>query len=84
MRANASCDTLVAGGEDKEGDSGMFDWYFGIRPLARFLFSVFLLGIAGVVYLTTGLLMIGLLVVGGVMLALSFPTDGEKNKWGDW
>lgn len=62
----------------------MFDWYFGIRPLARFLFSVFLLGIAGVVYLTTGWLMIGLLVIGGIMLLLSFPTDGEKNKWGDW
>lgn len=61
----------------------MFDWFFGLRPLHRFLFALVPLGISTVLFFSGRFWPWGW-GVGAIMLMLSFPTRGEKSEWGDW
>lgn len=61
----------------------MFEWYFGFPPLARFCISLIPLGLATIM-LISGRFWPWAWGIGIVMLCCSFPTDGERNKWGDW
>lgn len=66
----------------------LLEWYFGFRPLVRFILAVLVLGLglsgmsnwhqykdgrAGIVA-----------AVGLILVLASFTTAGEKNEWGDW
>ncbi len=62
---------------------GLFEWYFGLRPLVRLLVALVPLGLATAMAFAGRVWPWGF-AVGGVMLACSLPTRGEKNKWGDW
>lgn len=63
---------------------GLFEWYFGLRPLTRFLVAVVPLSIGLASFFFGRRFMPVPLGIGIVMLCCSFPTDGERNKWGDW
>ena len=61
----------------------LFQWYFGFPPLVRFLLAMVPLAISTLLFLGGRFWPWGW-VIGGVMLCCSFPTSGERNKWGDW
>ncbi len=62
----------------------MFDWYFGYPPLARLLIALIPLGLAAGAFFLGRVFWPWAWGIGIVMLCCAFPTDGERNKWGDW
>ncbi len=64
--------------------SRFFEWYFGFPPLWRFLISLVPLGFAVVPFFISGRIYLIPGVLGVILLLCSFPSDREKNKWGDW
>lgn len=62
---------------------GLLEWYFGFPPLVRFLISLVPLALSTVLWLAGSFWPWGW-GIGAVLLCASFPTDGERNKWGDW
>jgi hypothetical protein len=59
------------------------DWYFGLRPLIRFLVALVPLGIAGIMLAAGRFWPLGW-GLGAILLCCSLPGRSEKNKWGDW
>ncbi len=63
---------------------GFFGWYFTLRPLVRLLLALVPLIISAAAYFGAGRIWPWGIGMGVIMLCCSFPTDGERNKWGDW
>lgn len=62
---------------------GLFEWYFGLRPLHRFFCSLVPLALSTIIFLNGRFWPWGW-VVGAIMFLASFPTRSEKSEWGDW
>jgi hypothetical protein len=58
-------------------------WYFDYSPGKRFLIALVPLAISTIMYFS-GMFWPWGRGVGTILLCCSFPTDGERNKWGDW
>lgn len=63
---------------------GFFGWYFTLKPLVRFLFALIPLGVSTALFFGADRIWPWGWGMGVIMLLCSFPTDGERNKWGDW